>query len=165
MLFRSQYNMAGAFAGTDAFMWDYAAYQLSLGTQTTYQGSLKFNNLSAGAGYSVVMKSSNLTTAGWTLTLPINAGANGQVLITDGLGVSAWSNLGGLPTGFTAGSATFVGATGLLAQDNANFFWDDSNNRLGIGTSTPAVSLQVVGGQIRLDNDQSIQWEIGRAHV
>jgi len=37
---------------------------------------------------------------------------------------------------FTAGSVIFSdGAT--LAQDNANFFWDDSNNRLGLGTTTP----------------------------
>lgn len=33
----------------------------------------------------------------------------------------------------TVGSVLFVGAGGLLAQDNANLFWDDTNNRLGIG--------------------------------
>src|SRR3990167_2741095 len=27
--------------------------------------------------------------------------------------------------------------SGALAQDNANFFWDDTNNRLGIGDVTP----------------------------
>ena len=29
----------------------------------------------------------------------------------------------------------FAGSGGTFAQDNANFFWDDVNNRLGIGTA------------------------------
>lgn len=45
--------------------------------------------------------------------------------------------------GGTAGSVLFVGAGGLLAQDNANLFWDDTNNRLGIGTSTPSYRATV----------------------
>lgn len=44
----------------------------------------------------------------------------------------------------TAGSVLFVGAGGVLAQDNANFHWDDANNRLGIGTATPSQKLEVV---------------------
>lgn len=43
----------------------------------------------------------------------------------------------------TAGSVLFAGASGVLAQDNANLFWDDTNNRLGIGTATPSNSLTV----------------------
>ena len=43
-----------------------------------------------------------------------------------------------LPT-FTTGSVVFGGTSGLT-QDNANLFWDDTNNRLGIGTNTPAVT-------------------------
>jgi hypothetical protein len=34
------------------------------------------------------------------------------------------------------GSALFVGAAGVLQQDNANFFFDDTNNRLGLGVNT-----------------------------
>jgi len=46
-----------------------------------------------------------------------------------------------LPT-LTAGSVLFSdGAT--IAQNNANFFWDDSNNRLGIGTATPTVAFEI----------------------
>lgn len=40
-------------------------------------------------------------------------------------------------TGGTTGSVLFIGASGVVQQDNANFFWDDTNNRLGIGTITP----------------------------
>lgn len=57
----------------------------------------------------------------------------------------------GAPTldAFTTGSVLFVGASKVLSQDNANFFWDDTNNRLGIGTSAPAQKIHVVGnGQV-----------------
>jgi len=45
----------------------------------------------------------------------------------------------------TAGSVLFAGASGLISQDNANLFWDDANNRLGIGTGTPSYTLDVAG--------------------
>jgi hypothetical protein len=44
----------------------------------------------------------------------------------------------------TAGSVLFSNGT-TIAQDNVNFFWDDTNNRLGIGTATPAYKLDVNG--------------------
>lgn len=40
-----------------------------------------------------------------------------------------------LVTGGTPGSVLFVGSDTTLAQDNSNFFWDDTNNRLGINTT------------------------------
>jgi len=53
--------------------------------------------------------------------------------------------IGGAITGGTAGSVLFVNPTGIIAQDNANFFWDNTNNRLGIGTNTPGEKLDVAG--------------------
>ena len=44
----------------------------------------------------------------------------------------------------TAGSVAFHNGT-ILSQDNANLFWDDTNNRLGIGTTGPANPLHVSG--------------------
>lgn len=49
------------------------------------------------------------------------------------------------PTGFTTGSVVFAGASGVLAQDNTNFFWDDTNNYLGLGIAAPLVPLHVKG--------------------
>lgn len=37
----------------------------------------------------------------------------------------------------TAGSILFSGPSGLVSQDNANLFWDDTSNALGVGTTTP----------------------------
>jgi hypothetical protein len=45
---------------------------------------------------------------------------------------------------FTTGSIIFGGASSLT-EDNDNLFWDDTNDRLGIGTSTPSASLDVTG--------------------
>ncbi len=51
----------------------------------------------------------------------------------------------------TAGSVAFHNGT-ILSQDNSNLFWDDTNNRLGIGTVSPGNKLDVIGGGIYTDN-------------
>lgn len=64
--------------------------------------------------------------------------------------------IGGAVTSGTQGSVLFIGPGGTLAQDNANFFWDDTNNRLGLGTNGPAYPLEVIGSgsdlQLNLGN-------------
>lgn len=50
----------------------------------------------------------------------------------------------------TIGSVLFFGASRTITEDNPNFFWDDTNNRLGIGTNTPAASLTVNGDNVTL---------------
>ena len=49
-------------------------------------------------------------------------------------------------SGLTNGSVLFYDGTNI-AQDNANLFWDDTNNRLGIGITTPNTLLEVSGDQ------------------
>ncbi|MBS0243497.1 MAG: hypothetical protein JSS20_15065, partial [Proteobacteria bacterium] len=51
----------------------------------------------------------------------------------------------GTTTQFTLGSIVFAGASGVYTQDNSNFFYDNSNHRLGIGTSTLTQALTVNG--------------------
>ena len=43
----------------------------------------------------------------------------------------------------TSGSLFFAGTGGLLSQDNSNLYWDDANNRLGLGTTTPGSLLSL----------------------
>src|ERR1017187_2136935 len=113
----------------------------------------------------------NHNTAGHTYTLV--AGPTSK-LLTDILGISITGSaatvtgaaqtaitsvgtLSGLtvtaaPTfsALTLGSVPFASTAGLIAQDNANLFYDATNHRLGIGTTTPALPLDVhgVGGTI-----------------
>lgn len=83
----------------------------------------------------------------YTLTLPADDGTANQFLQSNGLGVLTWADagasIGSTLTGGTTGSVLFVGAGPVLAQDNANFFWDDTNNWLGLGT-TPSYPLHVL---------------------
>lgn len=48
-------------------------------------------------------------------------------------------------SGLTLGSVVFSGPDGLLTGSNSNFFWDNENNRLGIGTNSPLMPLEVFG--------------------
>ena len=45
----------------------------------------------------------------------------------------------------TAGSIAFADNNGAITEDNANLFWDKTNNRLGIGTALPLTALDVNG--------------------
>ncbi len=53
-----------------------------------------------------------------------------------------------ITTTLTGGSVAFGGASGALSQDNDNFFWDNSNKRLGIATKVPTTALDVFGSGI-----------------
>jgi len=92
------------------------------------------------------------TGTAWTLIANVSSGAGTlQQVTTNGntsnVGISVTA--GGVSTNsltdtsLTTGSVPFAGAGGLISQDNANLFWDDTNNRLGINTNTPGNSLDV----------------------
>jgi hypothetical protein len=73
---------------------------------------------------------------------PASGGGTTNFLRADGSWAAPGGGGGGMAIGdsitsATAGSVLFAGASGVLQQDNANLFWDDTNNCLGIGTATP----------------------------
>lgn len=76
-------------------------------------------------------------------------------LLVEGVVTSSGVSIGSTITGGTQGSVLFLGAGSTLAQDNANFFWDDLNIRLGLGVQTPTATLHVVGGFRYVDGNQS----------
>lgn len=60
---------------------------------------------------------------------------------------------GGLTVGTTAIASGTVGrilfeGTGNVLQQSANLFWDNTNSRLGIGTSSPNMSLDIRTGNV-----------------
>jgi hypothetical protein len=74
---------------------------------------------------------------------------DGQVLQFEGAS-GLWKNKT-LATGLTVGSTAISSGTdgrvlfqnGGVLQQSANFFWDNTNSRLGIGTSSPASRLDI----------------------
>jgi hypothetical protein len=71
--------------------------------------------------------------------------ASGTGNITLGGTLNVASGGTGTSTAFTTGSVVFAGTSGVYSQDNANLFWDNANDRLGIGTTSPATTLDVNG--------------------
>lgn len=71
-------------------------------------------------------------------------GGGSGATIDDPLGVGDGGT--GTTTEFTPGSIVFAGASGVYSQDNANLFWNDTDNHLGIGSNSPLYSLYVGGG-------------------
>jgi len=75
-----------------------------------------------------------------TLNVPTASATNrGALSSTD------WSTFNGkftLPS-LTSGSVLFSNGT-TIAQNNASFYWDNTNNRLGIGSAAPVSRLSVV---------------------
>ena len=64
----------------------------------------------------------------------------GSAVITGSLILTGSLSIASLRSGsvlFSSGST--------ISQDNANFFWDDANNRLGIGNNSPTYPLDVTG--------------------
>lgn len=76
-------------------------------------------------------------------------GTSGQAMISGGAGAPTWF----APT---EGSVLFAGTSGVLAQNNANFFWDNSNAQLGLGTSSPSTRFHSVGNNLDTEATGSV---------
>ena len=57
----------------------------------------------------------------------------------------AISGVVGTAAGTVTGAVQFRNGSGVFAADDTNFIWDDTNNRLGIGTAGPNAQLEVSG--------------------
>lgn len=76
-------------------------------------------------------------------TLPTSDGSANQVLVTNGSGTVSWA---------TQSTSSPGGSDGQVQYNNGGSFggasdlhYDDSNNRVGIGTTSPAAKLDVAG--------------------
>lgn len=73
------------------------------------------------------------STSDWTLLN--KSGATVASVPTGGTSIA-------LPS-ITLGSVLFADTGGLVSQDNATFFWDNTSDRLGIGTAIPSTQLHL----------------------
>lgn len=74
-----------------------------------------------------------------------NVWADQFIRFGGGGGSASGAAIGDVITGATSGSVLFAGPGGILAQDNAKFFWNDSGDFLGIGNGSPTTALDVTG--------------------
>lgn len=68
---------------------------------------------------------------------------------SDGLYATASSGgtaIGAPVIGGTPGSVLFIGAGSVIAEDNANFFYNNTTNNLGIQTAVPTAKLHLAAG-------------------
>lgn len=120
---------------------------------STLAGELRiYEDTDDGSNYSAFRGSPR--SANITYLMPTGDPTSGQALTagapSSNVSQLSWTtisgmSIGGTVTSGTTGSVLFIGASSALAEDNANFFWDDTNNYLGIGTNTPGRTLHVKG--------------------
>ena len=125
---------------------------IGLGTVGVANGGTGLTSLTAYAVLYAASTSSvgqiSPSTTGYPLlsTGASTAPAFGQLSLTAGVtGTLPVGNGGtGTATTFTTGSVVFAGASGVYSQNNAKFFWDNTNYRLGVNTGSPNATLTVV---------------------
>ena len=104
-------------------------------------GQVLVGNTGADPSWATLTSTAVTSFSAGTTGLTPSTATQGAITLAGTLGVANGGT--GTATAFTAGSVVFAGASGVYSQDNANLFWDDTNNRLGIGTTAPAVPLEV----------------------
>ena len=92
-----------------------------------------------GTVATTVSKINGTTLSGLATGLLKNTTATGVPSIA----VAGTDLIGGVGNLTTVGSVPYVSASGILNQDAGEFFWDATNNRLGIGTATPVSKLDI----------------------
>lgn len=97
--------------------------------------------IGAGTGSGSV---TSVDVSGGTTGLSFSGGpitTSGTITMAGTLGVANGGT--GTGTAFTAGSVVFAGASGVYSQSNSNFFWDNSNSRLGLGNTNPGYRIDI----------------------
>ena len=100
-----------------------------------------------GTVAATVVKINGTTLSGLATGILKNTTATGVPSIA----VAGTDLIGGVGNLTTVGAVPYVSATGTLNQDAADFFWDATNNRLGIGTASPNSRLTVAGTGNQID--------------
>ncbi|MBI3258339.1 MAG: hypothetical protein HYZ54_02490, partial [Ignavibacteriae bacterium] len=154
--------------------WDNTNQRLGIGTATPSQsleildGNAYLNNSGTAAQLRFREPSasgSNFTafqavgqTADITYSLPSALPTNNGIMQSSNTGVLSWTAIPAgesviTGTGVATRVAFWNSATSLTSD--ANLYWDNTNDRLGIGTATPAQSLEVLNGNGIISNNNN----------
>jgi hypothetical protein len=112
---------------------------LTLGVLGSVAGSLVLTGSTSGA----ITINTPATAGTWALTLPDNNGTNGQVLTTDGNGVTSWTNSSGSGTvnNGNTNELAYYSSTGIVVSGNTNV-------RATLGAMTLGVAGTAAGSLI-----------------
>ena len=104
-------------------------------------------NVGASLTASGGTKNNALLIGGGSINLNGSSGSSGQVLTSGGDGViPSWTSpisIGSAISSGVAGSVLYVDSNTALNESTTNFFWDNTNARLGIGTNAPGKQLEI----------------------
>ncbi|MCK9393317.1 hypothetical protein M0Q03_00745, partial [bacterium] len=138
---------AGALSGITGYNQSSGNFAMSgAGTFDTGTGAIGLNGnttLASGKTLAASGGASNFDFSASSGTFKTGTGAvslNGNTTVVTGKTLSL--------ADATQGSLLFAGASGVVSQNNANLFWDNTNARLGIGTTSPDATLTLVSGGI-----------------
>jgi hypothetical protein len=155
--------VAAQYGGTGVNGATAANGQLLIGNGAGYS----LANLTQGSGITItnsaggitIAASGGVTSVTGTASQVIVSGSGALTLsLPQNIATASTPTFAGLTlSGLTTGSIPFIGAGGSLSQNNSNFFWDNTNVRLGIGTGTPSNGLEIFGAGkgLRLSYDVS----------
>jgi hypothetical protein len=117
-----------------------------------------------GNTHQISIQASSSTSGPYTLTLPIDDGAAGQVLTTDGTGILSWASGGGVtsvtassPLSSSGGATPDISLTGVVAIANGgtNSSTALNNNRIMISSSSAIVEASAITASRALESDSN----------
>ena len=152
-------SMAAATTSVDGYLtstdWNTFNNKTSnTGTVTSVGGTGTVNGITLTG---TVTTSGNLTLGGTLSGVSLTSQVSGTLPVANG-GT-------GTATAFTAGSVVFAGASGVYSQDNASLFFDNTNDRLGIGTISPSQKLTIANGAVKVSKGYSYLWDDSNVEI
>ena len=101
------------------------------------------NGLTPANTYQALIKVGNNTNLNTTLKTLSDGAGNDLPMQASTTAINFTGTVSGLASG-VSGAIQFSNGS-AFASDASNLFWDDTNNRLGIGTNSPSATAHIVG--------------------
>ena len=99
-----------------------------------------------GVGTSAITSGSRLMVLGGNINLNFNGSSTGYGIVFPDGSFQTSASTSGYSSSGSAGTVQFAGSGGSFNGNSGNFFWDNTNFRLGIGTGSPTNTISVFGG-------------------
>lgn len=130
---------------------------LLAGKQATgnYITALTGDATASGPGSSALTLATVNSNVGTFTNATITVNAKGLITAASTGSAGAAMAIAGPITSATAGSVLYAGTNGLLQQSNANFFYDSTNQRLGISNNTPSAKLDILTTSIAVTQNDA----------